>query len=202
MIEFQCERCKEGHVRWQVLRNYLTKVGGYPFVVPEAVVGVCDNCGAEAFDPQENRRWAALYSELSGKQGLLLSAEEISDIRGQLGLSIGDFAALLGCTRQTVYNWERHDRKSPQLRIADLLLRLVRESASVGEVGVLRYLESQAERAGIVFSLRRHQVSTRRTGSRAREISFAPPESFDRLFNDHDEPQELPALVPHYAERR
>ena len=200
MIEFLCEECKEGRVRWQTRANYSTKVHGHPFVVPEAVVGVCDHCGAEAFDPQESRRWARLYDESLEKQGFLLTAEEISDIRGQLGLSIGNFALLVGCTRQTVYNWERCDRKSPQLKLADLLLKLVRESMYSGEVDVLRYLLFQAEQGGIALSMSRNPMAPRRMIARAREISCAPHEAFDRLFNEHCEPRELPALVPQYME--
>jgi putative zinc finger/helix-turn-helix YgiT family protein len=201
MIEFQCEECRKGHIRWEVRKNFPTKVRGYPLVVPEAIIGVCDNCGAEAFDPQETRRWAALFEELSERRGLFLTAEEIRDIRSRLELSIGDFAALVGCTRQTIYNWERADRKSPQLKIADLLLRLVQQSMATTEVDVLKFLQSQAGRAGIGLSLKEYSKSTERITARSREIQFAPAESFDQLFRDCGDPKEVPTLVPYYAEQ-
>ena len=61
------------------------------------------------------------------------------------------FAILMGCTRQSLYNWERADRLSPQSRMADLFMRLIRESHSQRQIDVLSFLTTEAHNAG--FSL-------------------------------------------------
>lgn len=113
MFDFRCEDCGAGMVRKHNIQNFATKIRGYPYTVPLAVVGVCDNCGAHVFDPTEVRQWDSLFTAELERKGQILSAGEIRELREELGLSIADFAKLVGATRQSVYNWERKDRKSP-----------------------------------------------------------------------------------------
>jgi hypothetical protein len=42
---------------------YQTKFDGTPFTVPEAVIGVCDVCGAQHFNAKERKRWRQLFEE-------------------------------------------------------------------------------------------------------------------------------------------
>jgi DNA-binding transcriptional regulator YiaG len=115
--------------------------------VADARVGICDRCGAEHFDPNETLRWRSEFEEQQSQS--YLAPPEIRELRKRLGLSMEQFAILIGCTRQSLYNWERSDRRSPQSRMADLFMRLVRESHSLGQIDVLRFLKAEAARSGL-----------------------------------------------------
>lgn len=66
-----------------------------------------------------------------------------------------DFARLIGCTRQSIYNWEKVDRASPPSRMADLLMKLVRQSLHSEMVDVLTFLLEEAKKWGVVIEVRR-----------------------------------------------
>lgn len=192
MFDFLCEECGKGTIRGRTVQNFATKVRGYQFVVPIAVVGVCDNCGAQVFDPQEVRRWDEFFTKDLGQRGDLLGPQEVRTIREHLGLSIADFAKLIGSTRQSVYNWEREDRKTPQNRLADLLIRLVRESITCQKVEILEFLQHRARAAGGNLTIKlTWNISVRRT---ERLLRFAPPNDFDQLFQTEEPTVALPAL--------
>ena len=87
------------------LQNYKTKIKGYPFVVDEAIVGVRDKCDTRHFFGKETKLWETLYYRSLEEQEIFLSADEIKEIRDQLKLSMEDFARLIACTRQSIYNW-------------------------------------------------------------------------------------------------
>ena len=89
------------------IHNYKTKIKGYPFVVDEAVIGVCDQCGARSFAPEETKRWDELFSRSLEARQAFLTPEEIKQLRKDLGLSMEDFARLIGSTRQSVSIWEK-----------------------------------------------------------------------------------------------
>ena len=144
---YKCQECGQGTVVAKLVPEYRTKIKGYPWTVQNARIGICDRCGAEHFDPNETLRWRIEFEE---KQSYLTPAE-IRELRQRLGLSREQFAILIGCTRQSLYHWEREDRLSPQSRMADLFMRLVRESHSRGPIDVLSFLTAQAASAG--FSL-------------------------------------------------
>ena len=127
--------------------EYRTKVRGQPFLVTDAHVGVCDACGAEHFAAEETARWHQLFEEEQAHRQL--SAEDIRRLREDLQLSMEQFAALVGCTRQSLHNWERADRKRPQSRMADLMLKLVRESQVLGQVDVIEFLRKRASEVGL-----------------------------------------------------
>jgi|SRR5208337_5339950 len=194
MFDFSCDECGRGKVRAHVLEDFRTKVRGNPFTVPKAVVGICDNCGAEYFEPSEIKRWRELYDTYLEESGIQLLTADISATRQALNLSVGDFSAIIGSTRQSVYNWERADRRVPQNRTVDLLIRLVRESAAAGPVDVIAFLVDQARTLGREIRVGTPSVSHRCRGVYGRH-RFAPREQFDCLYNERGEPRPVPALV-------
>lgn len=144
---YKCQECGQGTVLETIFPEYKTKVKGYPLVVENARIGVCDRCGAEHFDPNETVRWRTLLQEKQSES--YLRPDDIRHLRKELGLSMEQFAALIGCTRQSLYNWEKSDRSVPQSRMADLFMRLIRESRSLGQLDVLGYLTTEAEKLGL-----------------------------------------------------
>lgn len=160
LFEYGCPECGLGTVRTTRVQNYKTKIKGYPFVVDEAIIGICDSCGAKHFAPEETKQWEELYYRSLEKRQAFLSPMEICDLRKRLGLSMEDFARLIGCTRQSIYNWEKQDRASPLSRTADLLMKLVRRSLQVGPVDVTTFLLDEAKKWSIVIEVRRSTVSS------------------------------------------
>ena len=143
---YQCQECGQGTVREKVFTKYKTKMKGHPLIIENARIGVCNRCGAEHFDPHETVRWRNLLHEKQSQA--CLRPADIRRLRQQLGLPMEQFATLLGCTRQSLHNWEKPNRVTPQSRMADLFMRLIRKSHSSGQVDVLSYLKSEAEKLG------------------------------------------------------
>lgn len=148
---YKCQECGQGTVLEKVIPEYRTKLKGYPLTVENARIGVCNRCGAEHFSPIETMRWKSLLQEKQAAS--YLQPHEIRGIRKQIGLSMEQFAAMIGCTRQSLHNWERSDREAPQSRMADVFLRLVREAHLVGSIEVLKFLTFEAEKLGIRLDL-------------------------------------------------
>ena len=193
MTTYPCPECGKGTVEKSVRENFHTKVRGYPFVVPDAVIGVCNNCGREFFGAKELKRWGRLFEESREARCLSLGPEEVEDVRRNLRLTAGAFAMFMGCTRQTVHNWERRDRKAPQLRMADLLLRLVDESRRHGAIDVVLWLRDRAQEVGAEIepiARRRNRLA----GS-LDEVDFRPPEDYERLFGTGGSVIDLPTLT-------
>ena len=164
MFEYTCPECGHGMVRTTRVHNYKTKIKGYPFVVDEALIGVCDECRAESFAPEETKRWETLFSRSLEARQAFLSPEEITELRKALNLSMEDFARLIGSTRQSLSMWEKEGRYSLPLRTADLLMKLVRQSLRAGPVDVLTFLLDEAQKWGIVIELRRSPVRAKQNG--------------------------------------
>ena len=141
--------CGEGRVCATRCTNYRIKVKGYPFVVDEAWIGVCDKCETRIYSPVETRRWNALFSQSLADKGAYLSPETIRTLPAQLGLSATDFALLIGSTRQSLHNWTRSQRESEPGRSADLLIRLGQASYENGEVDIIDFLVREAEKWGV-----------------------------------------------------
>lgn len=152
---YACPACGKGIVQATKMQNYKTKIKGYPFIVPQAIIGICDACDARHFSAQETKRWEQLYLRSLEEQNTFLRPNEIIEIRNQLGLSMEDFARLIGCTRQSIYNWEKPDRKIHPSRMADLLMKLVRESFRTEQVDVISHLLQEATQLGINIELKR-----------------------------------------------
>lgn len=163
MFNYICEECGKGTVKEKVFENYRTKIKGYSFVVDKAVIGVCDRCGAKHFDANETKRWEGLYNKDLELKHISLLPGEIEALRKSLCLPMEDFAYLIGCTRQSIYNWEKRDREKPQSGMADLLIKLVRLSFEVGKVDVISFLVEEAKKLGIT-------IETRKTTNLVRNI--------------------------------
>lgn len=155
LFEYACPECDSGTVRTMKVHNYKTKIKGYPFIVDEALIGVCDHCHSEQFAPEETKRWENLFYRSLEERQAFLSPKEIIEIRTALGLSMEDFARLIGCTRQSISTWEKQDRTSPPSRTTDLLMKLVWQSLQVGPVDVVTFLLDEAKKWGIIIEVRR-----------------------------------------------
>jgi putative zinc finger/helix-turn-helix YgiT family protein len=173
LFEYTCPECELGTVETRRVQNYRTKVKGYPFVVDEALIGVCSNCGSESFAPQETKRWEELFYKSLQSRDAFMPPMDITNLRSSLNLSMEDFARLLGCTRQSISAWERPDRAATPSRMADLLMRLLRHSVEKGDVNVLSVLLEEAKRWGVVIEIRRKsKVSSE--PSTSSKVSSAP----------------------------
>jgi putative zinc finger/helix-turn-helix YgiT family protein len=166
LFGYACPECGLGTVRATKVQNYKTKIKGYPFIVDEALIGICDHCRAKHFTPKETQRWEELFSAALEARRAFLSPQEIAELRHNLGLSMEDFARLIGCTRQSIYNWERTNRASPPSRTADLLMRLVRESYRSGIVDVISYLLEEAKKWAVTIEVRRSSMPLEEDGGR------------------------------------
>jgi DNA-binding transcriptional regulator YiaG len=144
-----CPECGKGTIKETTVINCQTKINNYPFIVPKAIVGVCDSCGAKNFDPQERERWVNLYNSGLEAKRVFLKAEQILHIRKKLGLNMEDFASLIGCTRQSIYNWEKKNRRIAQSRMADVIIKLLDECLNKGKVDVLSFLAQELKHLGV-----------------------------------------------------
>jgi len=193
MFEFTCQECTKGTVVTTVVPRYETKVRGNPFTIKEAVVGICNECGAKYFDPNEIRRWRELFDADLEARGVFLSPPEIRELHTALRISLGDFARLIGSTRQSLHNWMREDRRVPQGRTADLLLRLIKRSVEVGSIDVLTLLSQLAGQLSAPVSLENRRCRSTRSARTC--VAYAPPEEFDRVHNCSGQARPLPTFV-------
>lgn len=153
LFEYACPTCGRGTVRTTSVRNYKTKIKGYPFVVDEALLGICDACGEHNFAPEERKRWTQLFAATLEARHAYLTPEEIQTLRHTLRLSQEDFARFIGATRPSVAAWERGDRTVPPSRTADLLMKLVAHAVQTKEVPVLDVLLDEAKKWNVVLEL-------------------------------------------------
>jgi putative zinc finger/helix-turn-helix YgiT family protein len=182
---YKCQECGQGTVLEKIFHEYHTKLKGYPLTVDNARIGVCDRCGAQHFDPNETARWRALLEEKQAES--YLQPSDIRDLRKQLGLTMEQFAVLLGSTRQSLYNWERSDRPSPQSRMADLFMRLIHESHLVGQINVLSFLTAEATKLGFQLTV------SPKAKPIAPILAIARKTSFKSLMSEASEPLKLAA---------
>ena len=154
LFEYPCPECGLGVVQTTKVRNYKTKIKGYPFVVDEAFIGVCNHCQTEHFAPEETQRWEELFSRSLETRKAFLAPEEITELRTTFGLSMEDFARLIGATRQSISAWEKSGRASPPSRTADLLMKLLRQALHTETVDVISVLLEEAKKWGIVIQMR------------------------------------------------
>ena len=163
MFGYRCQECGEGTVNAQEFLNYSTRIRGYPFVVERATIGVCDRCGAKHYHAKETKRWEELYLKDLEKNHIFFSPEEVKEVREYLGLSMEDFAYLIGSTRQSIHNWQKKDRVTTQSRMADLMMKLVQESKEKGKIDVISILIKEAEKLGLSIELRKEPSETNET---------------------------------------
>src|SRR5438128_11956070 len=72
------------------------------------------------------------------------------------------FAALIGSTRQSLHAWLKPHRVVAQSRMADLIMRLLRESYLHGKIDVLEFLTQQARLIGVELEIGKDQQSPAR----------------------------------------
>lgn len=149
MFGYKCEKCKQGVVTASKIRQYDTKIDGIPCSIENAVIGVCDQCGAKYFNARETKSWRNAFFRQQQQKGTILTASGISTLREAMRLSVAEFARLIGCSRQALYLWESPERDAPQNRMADLLIQLVRESFTSGSVDVIEFLRDSLKAAGV-----------------------------------------------------
>lgn len=157
MFEYICETCGKGTVRDREVKDFETRIDGVRFIVARAVIGICDNCGSRHFNAKEWKLWRKELLRKQESDGQILSSDDIKSLRKDLGVTIATLAQVIGCSRQSLYYWESASRKIPQSRLADLMLKLVRESCARGSVNVLSFLCEDANARGIVVRIKRHE---------------------------------------------
>jgi len=191
MFGYKCDKCGKGIVRTRQFQSYETKIDGIPFTIENAVIGVCDQCGARYFNAREIKKWRESFYRHRARVGGILSSEDITKLRQEIGLTVADFARLIGCSRQAVYLWESVKREVPQSRMADLMIKLVRKSFVDTSVDVLRFLLEDAVSSGwetpqsLVDLINREDRRSGHTDSPARPAVDC---RFDRLFSVPSKP--------------
>ena len=53
----KCPMCANGTIVKLVIKNYKTKMGGKPIIVPKANIEECDTCKERLYHAKEIRRW-------------------------------------------------------------------------------------------------------------------------------------------------
>lgn len=145
----KCPECKEGTIHKVIIEAYRAKLKGISFPVKNAEIGKCDSCDAELYSAKEIRRWERLLDEYLISEDLVPNSKQISDIREKLGLSVIDFAKLLGVTRQTVYGWENDKVKPLTIGPTSLLLSLLNEEQNGNIRGIVDFVIKVAQERGI-----------------------------------------------------
>ena len=157
---YKCQECGRGTVRSTNFAEYSTKIQGYPLLIRNATIGICDSCGAKHFDAQETLRWKKVADAAQHK--LVLSPLDIKELQQLVQLSMQQFAVLIGSTRQSLHAWQKQDRTIAQSRMADLMMRLLRESYHHGKIDVLEFLIEQAKLIGLEVKVRKQEESPAR----------------------------------------
>jgi putative zinc finger/helix-turn-helix YgiT family protein len=196
MNAYICPNCGKGQVR-QTRREYDATIKGINIAVRDALVGVCDNCGVESVTKGEIQRWQQMAEARIQSSNALLTPLQIKHLREGLGYSIPRFARLLGTTRQSVHNWERPDRKAPQLRTIDVLLRLVDKARTTQHVDVLGFLKMQAQDFEAAISGDGSKRTRGRAANYSDGFSFLPRDVYDQNFEFSEIPPDLPLLTVH-----
>ncbi len=148
MTAFKCPCCGTGEMVVEVVADHRTKLGGVPVRVKDARIAKCNHCGETSVAAKELQRWERAQQEQLQEGRKVPSPAEVREVRGWLGFSVADFAALVGVTRQTVYAWERVDTGGMQLGPAALVVKLLAEESAGRIHRVTAYLVSAALERG------------------------------------------------------
>lgn len=125
MFNYKCEECLEGVVRDVEKKNYKVTVDDVEFYVPNAVIGVCDHCGAVNYAGEEMHRWHDLFKAWQVKSGNYISPSQIKQIREHLSLNQSQFADFLGISRQALSAWENEKWAQVQPMNVEIILRIL-----------------------------------------------------------------------------
>ena len=71
MFNYLCEDCQVGTVHKTVKKNYTVNLFDKPIIIPEAIIGLCDNCGTRNYHGKEMHRWKEIYeNEITNSETL------------------------------------------------------------------------------------------------------------------------------------
>src|SRR5689334_21516133 len=125
MQTMKCPACGRESMSREIVPNYQAKVGGLVVQVPQAELLKCSSCGEVVVGAEEMKRWQRIQQDRLRAEGHIPLPREVKEVREFFGLSVADFALLLGLTRQTIHAWEREAVGALQLGPAALLLGLL-----------------------------------------------------------------------------
>lgn len=180
MPSFNCPYCGCGTMVLQTIARHETRVAGIPTVVPDAELFRCSSCQRTTVSSKELRRWRAIQrAELRGTQSVPTPAQ-VRALREDLCLSVADFAALLGVTRQAAHAWERDDSSGMSLGPTALLIQCLREERGGGLRSILEFLLTAAVARGRALMLgdapvERTVSHDRKTSAHKSAIRARPP---------------------------
>lgn len=148
-MRFTCPECGNGQMESTVIASYATSVKGSPCVIPDANVLQCSECGKISVATKEVRRWEQLCEAGLAAGGVIPSPAEVKLLRESLQVSVSEFAALLGVTRQTVHGWERGSQGVKKFGPAAILLQLLVAELAKKADGVWMEINLLAQSRGI-----------------------------------------------------
>lgn len=132
MSSLPCPSCGRGVLETRSVENKEVKLGGVTLIVPNATIRVCTVCGSESYPAKELRQWQLLREQQLAGVGQACNATQIKTLRDQKGLSVAQFASLMGVTRQAAYNWENETSCGMKFGPASLLVALLNIEGSLG----------------------------------------------------------------------
>jgi DNA-binding transcriptional regulator YiaG len=132
----------------QVIPDYETEFEGVHIKVKDARVSKCTHCGETSYGARELSRWKQLKVAKLAELNQIPSADDVKRVRKSLELSVSDFAALVGVTRQTVHSWERAESGGMPFGPAAILVCLLDAKACQEADQVYSRLLSLAKRRG------------------------------------------------------
>lgn len=117
-----CDDCgKQVMTESNAVRRY--EIGGLPHVELHGVeVTRCEGCGKEGVAIPRIGQLHSVLAAAFVAQPRMLAPVEVRFLRKHIGLSMADFAQMMGVARETVSRWETG--ASPMGAVADRLLRL------------------------------------------------------------------------------
>jgi putative zinc finger/helix-turn-helix YgiT family protein len=125
MFNYKCDDCCIGTVKDVERKNFEVKIFDENFIIPKAIIGVCDHCGAINYAGEEIHRWEEFYKSWQVKSGKYISPSQIKQIRKHLSLNQSQFADFLGISRQALSAWENEKRAQVQPMNVEIILRIL-----------------------------------------------------------------------------
>ena len=174
MKTIACPSCGKPQMREKVIPAYRTRLGGVSVVVKDARVGVCDNCGESVVSAAELRRWREIHRLQLAQEGHTPTPAEVRKVREHLGLSVAQFASLLGVTRQAVHAWEKEGGPLMPLGPGALLVGMLKPASGDVASAVYTSLVSAAHDRGQLAELETPGRSPKNAATRSRLIRIGP----------------------------
>ncbi len=125
MTSFKCPACGKGRMEPQTIPNLETQFEGIAIQIKNAKVSKCTECGEKSYSAKELQRWKEIKVAKLAGLNQIPSADVVKRVREYRGLSVSDFASLMGVTRQTVHSWERAEGGGMKFGPASLLVCLL-----------------------------------------------------------------------------